>query len=84
MKTADAIRHFGSRRRLARAAGVDRKTTRDWGALVPLRVAGRLERITAGKLAFTEQDYLDETQEQIRSVREMGDRSPSYRKQGLL
>lgn len=50
MKTQDAIKHFGSGRKLAAALGIWPTAVSQWGDKVPPRRAYELERLTGGKL----------------------------------
>ena len=64
MKTADALAHFhaGDRPasyRIAEALGISRQAVEQWGELVPLRSALRLEAITRGKLKANPAKYID-------------------------
>ncbi|MEI3775551.1 Cro/CI family transcriptional regulator [Pectobacterium brasiliense] len=52
MYTEDAIKHFGSKRKLAQAAGVKTPTVYAWGKLVPEKRAFRLHRLTSGQLKY--------------------------------
>ena len=57
MKTKDAIAYFGSGAALATAVGISRAAVSQWGDLVPLATAARLEKITEGKLALDIERY---------------------------
>lgn len=50
MKTADAIKHFGTAAELARALGIQRQSISCWGETVPLGRQYQIERLTKGKL----------------------------------
>jgi DNA-binding transcriptional regulator YdaS (Cro superfamily) len=50
MKTADAVRFFGTKAALARALGIERQSLTRWGRTVPQRRQYELERITRGAL----------------------------------
>ncbi len=50
MRTAEAIRHFGSAAKLARALGITRQSIHDWGKRVPQGRAFQIEVLTAGAL----------------------------------
>jgi DNA-binding transcriptional regulator YdaS (Cro superfamily) len=52
MKTADAIQHFGTGAALAGALGISRAAVSQWGELVPLATAARLEKLTDGRLVL--------------------------------
>jgi DNA-binding transcriptional regulator YdaS (Cro superfamily) len=57
MKSHVAISHFGSAAALARAVGISKAAVSQWGDLVPLGTAARIEKITQGKLALRLEDY---------------------------
>ncbi|WP_407084779.1 Cro/CI family transcriptional regulator [Pluralibacter gergoviae] len=57
MLTTDAINYFGSKRKLAEAAGVKPPTVYAWGRLVPEGKAARLHLITDGELAYDPKAY---------------------------
>jgi len=57
MLVADALKHFGQRRALARAAGVAPSSLYSWGELVPEGRAARLERATNGALKYDPDVY---------------------------
>lgn len=50
MLTADAVKHFGSKAKLAEALSVNRSAISNWGILVPRGRAFEIEKITKGKL----------------------------------
>lgn len=50
MKTDDAIHYFGTAAAVARALQISKSAVSQWGELVPLATAARLERITNGAL----------------------------------
>lgn len=50
MNKKEVIAHFGSQSATARALGITRSAISQWGELVPLATAARLERITNGAL----------------------------------
>ena len=52
MKTVDAINYFGSAALLAARLGYVRSAISQWGELVPLATAAKLEKITDGKLVL--------------------------------
>lgn len=52
MNTHDVIQYFGDQATAARALGITRSAVNQWGDLVPLATAARLEKLTAGKLAL--------------------------------
>ena len=57
MLTTDAIKYFGSKRKLAEAAGVKAPTVYAWGRLVPEGKAARLSLITNGALVYDPLTY---------------------------
>ena len=57
MKTQHAIEHFGSAAALARAVNITRSAISQWGDLVPLGTAARLEKLTNGALVLDLEDY---------------------------
>lgn len=50
MKTIDAINHFGGRKELADALGIDRSAIHHWGDVVPIARQFQLQIITQGAL----------------------------------
>jgi len=50
MKTKHAIKHFGSKRKLADALNIKASSIYDWGPTVPKLRQYELEQITQGKL----------------------------------
>lgn len=52
MLTDDAVKYFGNKTKLAEAAGVSQASVSRWGNRVPERRAARLDRLTAGALAY--------------------------------
>lgn len=65
MKTSDAIRYFGNRTRIAKTLRISRAAVSQWGDLVPLPSAARLEKLTFGALALEIADYDRPTDAQI-------------------
>jgi DNA-binding transcriptional regulator YdaS (Cro superfamily) len=57
MKTADAVTYFGSGAALAAAVGISRAAVSQWGELVPLATAARLEKLTDGRLTLDIDTY---------------------------
>jgi DNA-binding transcriptional regulator YdaS (Cro superfamily) len=57
MKTKIALEYFGNAANLARAIGISRMAVHQWGELVPLASAARLEKVTNGALALDIQQY---------------------------
>ncbi|EMX9856456.1 Cro/CI family transcriptional regulator [Klebsiella pasteurii] len=57
MLTTDAIKYFGSKRKLAEAAGVKAPTVYAWGRLVPEGKAARLSLMTDGELVYDPKAY---------------------------
>jgi hypothetical protein len=50
MLKSEAIKHFGSRGKLARALGITRQSVQGWAEQIPWNRAFELERLTGGKL----------------------------------
>jgi DNA-binding transcriptional regulator YdaS (Cro superfamily) len=48
MKTTDAVRHFGTATKLARALGISKAAVSQWGASVPELRKLQLEKLMAG------------------------------------
>ncbi|RNM07734.1 MULTISPECIES: Cro/CI family transcriptional regulator [Dickeya] len=48
----DAIKFFGSKTKLAIAAGVSQASVSRWGDVIPERRAARLDRVTNGALRY--------------------------------
>ena len=59
MKTEDAVRHFGTKSAIARALGITKASLTSWRERVPALRAWQLSEITAGKLKFDPNEYLD-------------------------
>ena len=59
MKTEDAVRHFGTKSAIARALGITKASLTSWRERVPALRAWQLSQITAGKLRFDPNEYLD-------------------------
>lgn len=57
MKTADAIRYFGTKAALARALGIKPPSIHDWGELVPKGRAYELQDLTNGALQVDRASY---------------------------
>jgi hypothetical protein len=57
MNTTDAIHHFGTASALATAVGISKAAVSQWGDLVPLATAARLEKLTNGKLRLDMAHY---------------------------
>jgi DNA-binding transcriptional regulator YdaS (Cro superfamily) len=51
MKTADAIKFFGTRTALAKALGITKQAVTQWGETVPEGRAYQLQVITGGQLS---------------------------------
>jgi DNA-binding transcriptional regulator YdaS (Cro superfamily) len=51
MKTADAIKYFGTRTALAKALGISKQAVAQWGETVPEGRAYQLQVITGGQLS---------------------------------
>ena len=52
MKKADAIQHFGNRRKVAQALNISDAAITAWGEQIPELRARQLEEITQGALKF--------------------------------
>ncbi|EHD22098.1 MULTISPECIES: Cro/CI family transcriptional regulator [Brenneria] len=52
MLKIEAVNFFGSKTKLAEAAGVSQASVSRWGDVIPERRAARLERITNGALKY--------------------------------
>ena len=59
MITQDAIDYFGSKARLAKAAGVSQPAVSRWGKRVPEKRAARLSLMTDGQLNYNPREYQD-------------------------
>lgn len=57
MLKLDAIKFYGTRVKVARAAGVDPSAVSQWGDLVPEKNAARLELDSAGALKYNPEVY---------------------------
>lgn len=57
MFTVEAIRFFGSKSKLAEAAGVSRASVSAWGKLVPEGRASRLVLASGGELVYHPKIY---------------------------
>ncbi len=66
MLKQDAINFFGSKTRLARAAGVEKSAVSQWGLLVPEGRAQRLVDASSGKLTY-DKDIYDQYRNEKRS-----------------
>ncbi|MCL5501271.1 Cro/CI family transcriptional regulator [Escherichia coli] len=62
MITQDAIDYFGSKARLAKAAGVSQPAVSRWGKLVPEKRAARLSLMTDGQLIYDPGEYQDSSE----------------------
>lgn len=54
MKKTDAIAHFGSATKLAKAINIAPAAVSQWGENIPMLRAYQIERITNGKLVVVE------------------------------
>lgn len=52
MLKEEAIKFFGSKTKLAKAAGVSQASVSRWGEIIPERRAARLAEITEGALKY--------------------------------
>ncbi|WP_018693556.1 Cro/CI family transcriptional regulator [Algicola sagamiensis] len=50
MKKAEAVKHFGDTKKLARALNITPSSIYQWGETIPPLRAFQIERITKGKL----------------------------------
>lgn len=57
MKKIEAVRFFGSQRKIAKELGVSEQAVSLWGAVIPEKNALRLHQITNGKLMYDESLY---------------------------
>lgn len=57
MNTSDVIRYFGSQSAAAKALGITRSAISQWGDLVPLATAARLEKLTNNRLKIEIEAY---------------------------
>lgn len=57
MLTADALKFFGTKTKLAKAAGVELQSFYKWGVLVPEGRARRLEEASNGALHYNKDIY---------------------------
>ena len=55
MRTADAIRYFGNKSRLARALGIRQPSVQEWGEIVPPLRQLQIERLTGAALKASEE-----------------------------
>ncbi len=59
MKTTDAVKHFGSQRKLAEALGLNEANVSRWmrSEIIPIKQALRLVDMTRGELELRLRDY---------------------------
>lgn len=57
MLTCDALNYFGTKTKLARAAGVELQSVYKWRELVPEARAHRLEEASGGALSYDKNVY---------------------------
>ena len=57
MKKADAIKHFGTRIRIAEVLGISPASISGWGELVPEKNAARLAAASDGALVYEPRVY---------------------------
>lgn len=57
MIKAEAVRHYGSQKKLASILGVSDAAVSRWGEIIPEKQAFRLERITEGGLRYRPELY---------------------------
>lgn len=58
MRTAIAIKHYGSQAALARALNITRSAVSQWGPIVPEGAAYKLQSLTDGKLKVDPAVYI--------------------------
>jgi DNA-binding transcriptional regulator YdaS (Cro superfamily) len=69
MKTADALAHYGTQKKLAEALGVARQTISLWGVLVPGEKAIILNHITDGSLKIDAEAYVKQSKKRSKLYR---------------
>lgn len=57
MKKIEAVRFFGSQRKIAKELGVSEQAVSLWGSVIPEKNALRLHQITNGQLMYDESLY---------------------------
>ena len=57
MNTQTVVQYFGSAAAVAKALGISRAAVSQWGSLVPLATAARLEKLTNGELTLDIRHY---------------------------
>jgi hypothetical protein len=57
MRTKQAVKHFGTKADVARAADVSRSAVTRWGEVVPIKRAWKLQRRSGGKISMRLGDY---------------------------
>ncbi|MEG5297593.1 Cro/CI family transcriptional regulator [Enterobacter roggenkampii] len=73
MNTCDALNHFGTKTKLARAAGVELQSVYKWKELVPEARAHRLEEASGGVLTYDKNIY-----DQHRKAKRTGKKNISH------
>ena len=58
MQKADVIQHFGGKQKnVVTALNCSKGTVSAWRSRIPEKVAGRLDKLTDGKLLYDPKDY---------------------------
>lgn len=57
MKTAQAVKYFGSQQAIANALGISKQAVSKWGETVPIKKAFKLVDLSNKKLALNVRDY---------------------------
>ena len=57
MRTKQAIKHFETQARLAKALGINRSAVNRWGEIVPLKRAWTINRLSGNKVKMRIGDY---------------------------
>ena len=60
MLMSDAIKHYKSKTRIARALGIGKAAVSKWGEVVPRGWAAELHVLTKGRLKFDQWEYRDD------------------------
>lgn len=58
MLKKDAVAHFGSQTKVARALGIGKAAVGKWGQVVPPFQASRLQELSGGVLRYDTADYV--------------------------
>ena len=57
MKKSTVLNHYESEAEVARLLKITRQAVHNWGEVVPIKQAWKLERLSKGKLAMCLRDY---------------------------